>query len=143
MEDTLKLIVVPTVSRSLGEEVGYCLEGSCHISPISLFRAPLYCSASEHGCVRIWVDHCGTGNPRNSRIATTSGTSPLSFPIIYVVLGFLLFSVIPGAPSLDPVANSELVERLTELVVIISLMGAGLKLDRPFLIQAWSRRGDC
>lgn len=63
---------------------------------------------------------------------------PLSFPIIYVVLGFVLFSVIPGAPPLDPVANFGLVERLTELVIIISLMGAGLKLDRPFSIQSWS-----
>ena len=63
---------------------------------------------------------------------------PLSFPIIYVGLGFGLFGVIPGAPALDPIGNSDLVERLTELVVIISLMGAGLKLDRPFDWVRWS-----
>lgn len=48
---------------------------------------------------------------------------PLSFPIVYVTLGFLLFTVVPNAPALDPIANSYTTERLTELVVIISLMG--------------------
>ena len=63
---------------------------------------------------------------------------PLSFPIVYVTLGYLLFTVVPGAPVLEPVQNSYLTERITELVVIISLLGAGLKLDRPFSPEAWS-----
>lgn len=63
---------------------------------------------------------------------------PLSFPIIYVGLGFVLFAFLPGTPVLDPVENSAVTERLTELVVIISLMGAGLKIDRPFSLKRWS-----
>lgn len=63
---------------------------------------------------------------------------PLSFPIIYVALGFSLFALVPGTPVLDPVGNSYVTERLTELVVIISLMGAGLKIDRPFSLKRWS-----
>ncbi|WP_123619261.1 sodium:proton antiporter [Halorubrum sp. CSM-61] len=63
---------------------------------------------------------------------------PLSFPIIYVGFGLLLFGVIPGTPSIDPIGSSHLTERLTELVVIISLMGAGLKIDRPFSVKGWS-----
>ena len=63
---------------------------------------------------------------------------PLSFPIVYVVVGFALFAVLPGSPDLDPIRNAAVVERLTELVVIISLMGAGLKLDRPFDVRSWS-----
>lgn len=63
---------------------------------------------------------------------------PLSFPIIYVLFGFVLFAVIPGAPNLDPTENTVVTERLTELVVIISLMGAGLKIDRPFDWRRWS-----
>ncbi|QLG28864.1 cation:proton antiporter [Halorarum halophilum] len=63
---------------------------------------------------------------------------PLSFPIVYVALGVLLFAVVPGAPALDPIGNAHLTERITELVVIVSLMGAGLKLDRPFSLRAWS-----
>jgi len=31
---------------------------------------------------------------------------PLSFPIIYVTFGLLLFTVIPGTPSLNPVESS-------------------------------------
>lgn len=63
---------------------------------------------------------------------------PLSFPIVYVALGGLLFSLMPGAPVIDPAANPSATEHLTELVIIISLMGAGLKLDRPFSIRAWN-----
>lgn len=63
---------------------------------------------------------------------------PLSFPIVYVSVGLVLFSTVPGAPVIDPIANSPIVERLTELVVIVSLMGAGLKLDRRFTIRSWS-----
>ena len=63
---------------------------------------------------------------------------PLSFPIVYVTLGFLLFSLVPGAPALNPIENSYVTERLTELVVIVSLMGAGLKLDRPFALRTWT-----
>ena len=63
---------------------------------------------------------------------------PLSFPIVYITLGFVLFTVVPGVPVLNPIGNSSITERLTELVVIISLMGAGLKLDRPFSVSTWS-----
>ncbi len=62
---------------------------------------------------------------------------PLSLPMIYVGFGILLFSVVPGMPLLDPVDNSGLAERITEFVVIIALMGAGLKIDRPFDILTW------
>lgn len=63
---------------------------------------------------------------------------PLSFPIIYVGLGFVIFAFVPGAPVIEPIGNSYVTERLTELVVIISLMGAGLKIDRPFSLRRWS-----
>lgn len=63
---------------------------------------------------------------------------PMSFPLIYVVLGGLLFSLPTGLPSPNPLEYPVLTEHLTELVVIIALMGAGLKLDRPFDWRAWS-----
>ncbi|WP_181699088.1 cation:proton antiporter [Chthonobacter albigriseus] len=57
---------------------------------------------------------------------------PLSLPMVCVALGALIF-LIPGLPGLapHPMDNLPLVERLTEIVVIVALMGAGLKLDRP------------
>lgn len=58
---------------------------------------------------------------------------PLSLPILCVALGASLFllPIAPGAAP-DPTENLLLVQRLTEAVVLVSLMGAGLKLDRPF-----------
>lgn len=54
---------------------------------------------------------------------------PLSLPILCVIIGAVLFWLIPPAP--DPTEYSQLTERLTEFVVIAALMGAGLKLDQP------------
>lgn len=61
---------------------------------------------------------------------------PMSFPIVYVALGMAVFALPLRLPSADPLAEGDLVERMTELVVIVSLMGAGLKLDRRI---GWSR----
>lgn len=63
---------------------------------------------------------------------------PLSLPIFCVALGAILFDLpfVPGAPP-NPVDNLELTERLTELIVLISLMGAGLKIDRLFSVRSW------
>jgi NhaP-type Na+/H+ or K+/H+ antiporter len=63
---------------------------------------------------------------------------PMSFPMIYVAAGILVFSLPLGVEIPDPIEHAELTERLTEFVVIIALMGAGLKLDRPFELGAWS-----
>ena len=59
---------------------------------------------------------------------------PLSLPIACVLLGGIIF-LLPGAgPAPHPQDHLELTEHLTELVVIIALMGAGLKLDRAFTL---------
>ena len=62
----------------------------------------------------------------------------MSFPLLYVVAGMALFSLPLGVEIPDPVRHGDLAERLTEFVVIIALMGAGLKIDRPFKWGAWS-----
>ena len=40
----------------------------------------------------------------------------------------------------NPLENRYITERMTELVVIVALMGAGLKLDRPVNSQRRRRR---
>ncbi len=57
---------------------------------------------------------------------------PLTLPFVCVAIGAALFSIpgLPG-PAPSPTAFPEIVERLTEFVVIVALTGAGLKLDRP------------
>lgn len=65
--------------------------------------------------------------------------SPFSYAIIYLAVGIGL-----GRYGLDlinlrrtGIFNTHLLERLTELVVIISVFGCGLKISRPFKFAAW------
>ncbi len=63
---------------------------------------------------------------------------PLSLPILCVGLGAALFAI-PGVPGIAPHPGEhlKLTERMTEAVVIIALMGAGLKIDRPLTWATW------
>jgi NhaP-type Na+/H+ or K+/H+ antiporter len=63
---------------------------------------------------------------------------PLSMPIVFLALGMVVFAVVPALPSPDPIRYPEAAERLTEVGVIIALMGAGLKLDRKIGWRSWS-----
>ena len=63
---------------------------------------------------------------------------PLTLAILCVALGVAAFSTGLLAFDPDPRTWDTATERLTELVVIISLMGAGLKLDRPPGWRKWS-----
>lgn len=63
---------------------------------------------------------------------------PLSLPVILVGAGALMFALPLPFRLPDPRTHLEVVERATELGVIVSLMGAGLKIDRPFNWRTWS-----
>lgn len=63
---------------------------------------------------------------------------PLSTPIAFVALGMLVFALPLGLPGVDPLAHPEVTEHLTELGVIVALMGAGLKIDRPLSLAGWA-----
>lgn len=61
---------------------------------------------------------------------------PLSLPMFCVGIGFVAFSL-SGGDTPQPRLQPEITERLTELIVIVALTGAGLKLDRPFGWRSW------
>ncbi len=63
---------------------------------------------------------------------------PLSLPVVHLGVGALVFWAVADLPTPDPVGEDALVERLSELVVIISLMGAGLRIDRRVGWRSWS-----
>ncbi|MET0727360.1 MAG: cation:proton antiporter [Acidimicrobiales bacterium] len=63
---------------------------------------------------------------------------PLSLPIIHLALGAGLFWLADDLPTPDPLGDDAVVERLSELVLIVSLMGAGLRLDRRVGWRSWS-----
>ncbi|QGG93538.1 sodium:proton antiporter (plasmid) [Agrobacterium sp. MA01] len=62
---------------------------------------------------------------------------PLSLPIICIALGAALFLTPQVSDQPLPFTYPEFTERFTEFVVIIALMGAGLKLDRVFSWRRW------
>ncbi|MDB5688494.1 MAG: sodium/hydrogen exchanger family protein [Sphingomonas bacterium] len=63
---------------------------------------------------------------------------PLSLPIICIVIGAVLFRWAPIPIRPLPLSYPQITERFTEFVVIIALMGAGLKLDRVFSWARWT-----
>ena len=65
------------------------------------------------------------------------GDAPVSLPIVYVAVGLVLPLLWPDSPPADPIRHGVLTERLAELAVIISLMSAGLKIDRPLGLRSW------
>jgi NhaP-type Na+/H+ or K+/H+ antiporter len=69
----------------------------------------------------------------------------LSAPIVLVAVGMVIgFTPLPDGMPLDPQENRAVIEHVTELTVIVALMGVGLALDRPLRLRdrstwaAWS-----
>lgn len=62
---------------------------------------------------------------------------PLSLPILCIALGAALFSLAPIPFRPLPWRYPDITEHFTEFVVIIALMGAGLKIDRVFHLRRW------
>ncbi len=63
---------------------------------------------------------------------------PISLPIVIVAIGALIFSLPLSLDGPRPYADDVAAERLTEFVVIVSLMGAGLKLRRSPGWRSWA-----
>lgn len=62
---------------------------------------------------------------------------PISFPILYLGAGVVVFALPIGIGPWHPLEHGEVAERLTELGVIVALMGVGLKIERPFGWRSW------
>ncbi|MFI7579018.1 cation:proton antiporter domain-containing protein [Kocuria kalidii] len=64
--------------------------------------------------------------------------APLSVPMLFLAAGAVIFSLADRLPDPDPVAYSNVTVHLSEVCVIVSLMGAGLALDRPLGLRRWA-----
>ncbi len=62
---------------------------------------------------------------------------PLSLPLVFLALGAAVQLLPLPLPEIDPVADGVWVEHLAEICVVLSLMGAGLALNRPFGRLRW------
>jgi NhaP-type Na+/H+ or K+/H+ antiporter len=61
---------------------------------------------------------------------------PLSYALIYLVVGIFLGPY--GFKLIEIRPEAEFLERLAEVVVLISLFSCGLKMKRPLKIRAWN-----
>lgn len=62
---------------------------------------------------------------------------PLTTSLLYLVVGILLGPFFLGIIQLDPVQQPALLEKTTEVAVVISLFTAGLKLRLPLSDKGW------
>ena len=63
----------------------------------------------------------------------------ISTPMAFVAVGLLIGLVpLPDGVSVLPQHNPALTERMTELCVIVALMGVGLAIDRPLRWRTWT-----
>lgn len=60
---------------------------------------------------------------------------PLSYALIYLTAGILLGPY--GVNLIDLKPGAEFLERLTEMVVLVSLFACGIKMNRPLNLVAW------
>jgi sodium/hydrogen antiporter len=63
---------------------------------------------------------------------------PLSLPMVLLAIGAVGFTIVPQLPDVDPRKHLIVTEHATELAVLISLLGAGLALDRAPGWRRWA-----
>ncbi|QCR24129.1 sodium:proton antiporter [Pontibacter sp. SGAir0037] len=61
----------------------------------------------------------------------------LSYPILFLLIGMFVYWVPFDLPSPNPIRGEKYAVHLTELSVIVSLMGTGLKIRRKFSLTHW------
>ncbi|MBX9246532.1 cation:proton antiporter [Actinotalea ferrariae] len=64
--------------------------------------------------------------------------APVSMPAVFLGASILAFAVLPRLPDPDPVEHHTIALHLTEVCVLVSLMGAGLAINRPVGRRAWA-----
>lgn len=61
----------------------------------------------------------------------------ISYSIVYLLIGMLLYSIFDFLPAPNPRTHGEFTLHLTALVLIVSLMCTGLKIDQKFSFRTW------
>ena len=63
--------------------------------------------------------------------------APISLPMLQVSFGLMIGYWWTTLSFLDPINNGFIIEKLTEIVVLVSLVGAGIKIDTALTWQLW------
>ncbi len=80
---------------------------------------------------------CGVAFLCGALFPIVSKRFPLSLPMIQVSFGLLIGYLWTTLTFLDPIDNGVAIEKITEIVVLVSLVGAGIKIDTPLKWQLW------
>lgn len=86
----------------------------------------------------LWLVFIGLGILATTILPRLLSDYPLSMPIVILVLGYAAVALPIGLEPPDPREYGDIAEHLTELGVIIALMGAGLKIDRVPSLRGWN-----
>jgi NhaP-type Na+/H+ or K+/H+ antiporter len=62
---------------------------------------------------------------------------PITSAILYLLVGLLFGPTVLNVYHFNPLQQSELLEILTEIAVLISLFAAGVKMPMPFRLERW------
>ncbi|UJH92814.1 hypothetical protein LZ575_10535 [Antarcticibacterium sp. 1MA-6-2] len=90
------------------------------------------------GDYQLWLIIIGLGFLCATVLPRLLAEYPFAMPIVLLVLGYLAIELPLGLTAPDPKIQGKYAEHLTEIGVIISLMGAGLNIDRPFNFKTWN-----
>ncbi|SEN78437.1 sodium/proton antiporter, CPA1 family [Duganella sp. CF517] len=69
--------------------------------------------------------------------ATTISRSPFTSAMVYLGFGIVLGPTVFNILDFDPMQQSDLLEVLTEIAILISLFSAGIKMPVPFKLRHW------
>lgn len=83
----------------------------------------------------LWLAVIGAAILAAAVLPSMLGPYPVSLPIVLLLIGYAVAALPLGLEAPDPKRHGRIIEHLTEFGVIISLMGAGLKIDRPFSLR--------
>ncbi len=86
----------------------------------------------------LWLIIIGLAVLATAALPRLLAKHPFSMPIALLLLGYVAVALPLGLDAPDPRMHGDIAEHLTELGVIVALMGAGLKIDRKFSFKGWS-----
>lgn len=86
----------------------------------------------------LWLIIIGLGIMSITILPRVLSSYPFSMPMVLLILGFAVIALPLGLEAPNPKTMGNYTEHLTELGVIVALMGAGLKIDRPPSFRGWN-----
>ncbi|WP_367103428.1 cation:proton antiporter [uncultured Psychrobacter sp.] len=80
---------------------------------------------------------CGIAFAFGAMFPVISKRLPISLPILQVSFGMIVGYFWITLDFLNPLENGLVIEKLTEIIVLVSLVGAGIKIDTPLSWRLW------